>query len=58
MPQYDYHCEKCSHEFMVDLSMAEHEEKDRKQQIHCPKCDSRKVRHLIQSVFVMTSKKS
>lgn len=58
MPEYDYHCEECQHEFTVELSMAEHERKDREHEIRCPKCNSTAVRHLIGSVSVVTSKKS
>jgi putative FmdB family regulatory protein len=58
MPQYDYHCENCAHDFTVDLSISAHEEKEKNREIHCPKCDSQQVKHVIQSVNVMTSKKS
>jgi putative FmdB family regulatory protein len=58
MPQYDYHCEKCAHDFTVDLSISEHAEKDKNREIHCPKCDSAHVTHVIQSVNVTTSRKS
>jgi putative FmdB family regulatory protein len=58
MPEYDYHCEKCDHEFTVVHSMSEHSEKEKNREIHCPKCDSPEVKHRIEPVFVMTSKKS
>lgn len=58
MPEYEYHCENCSHEFSMDLSMTAHAEKEKSRAIHCPKCESQNVRHLIQSVFVTTSRKS
>ena len=58
MPQYDYHCESCAHDFTLELSISEHVEKDQKREIHCPKCDSQQVKHVIQSVNVHTSKKS
>ncbi|MBI4622735.1 MAG: zinc ribbon domain-containing protein [Verrucomicrobia bacterium] len=58
MPQYDYKCESCKRKFTVKLSIIEHEEQDRKHKIKCPKCTSTEVRHLIESVFVTTSKKS
>ncbi len=58
MPQYDYHCEKCETEFTLDLSIGEHEQKDKQHKIRCPKCESTDVKHIIQSVFVTTSKKS
>jgi putative FmdB family regulatory protein len=58
MPEYDYHCEKCAHDFSLNLSMADHTEKEKNREIRCPKCDSQQVKHVIQSVFVTTSKKS
>lgn len=58
MPQYDYRCENCRKEFTVVLSLAEHDAKDKKHRVRCPKCDSVKVRRVIQSVFVTTSRKS
>ena len=58
MPQYDYHCESCGHDFTLELSISDHAEKEQKREIHCPKCDSQKVKHVIQSVNVHTSKKS
>ena len=58
MPEYDYRCEDCGHEFSVHLSMSDHTEKDKEHAIHCPKCDSENVRHVIHSVNVFTSKKS
>ena len=47
-----------ANDFTVDLSIAQHEEKDRNREIHCPKCDSQQVKHVIQSVNVATSRKS
>ena len=58
MPEYDYHCEDCGHEFSVNLSIGDHTQKDKERAIHCPKCDSQNVKHLIQSVNVMTPKKT
>jgi putative FmdB family regulatory protein len=58
MPEYDYHCDDCDHDFALELSMSDHAEKERKQELRCPKCEGRRVRHVIQSVNVMTSKKS
>lgn len=58
MPEYDYRCEKCKHEFTVELSITERGRKEEKGEIRCPKCQSAKVRHQIQSVFVTTSRKS
>jgi putative FmdB family regulatory protein len=58
MPQYDYHCEQCQNEFVIECSIAEHEQKDKAREIHCPKCGSSEVKHMILSVFVTTSRKS
>ena len=58
MPDYSYKCLGCKSEFTIHLSMAEREEKARKRQIRCPKCDSTDVKHLIESIFVTTAKKS
>ena len=58
MPQYDYKCQSCKRRFTVKLSISEYVEQDRKHKIQCPKCNSTEVRHLIESVFVTTSKKS
>jgi putative FmdB family regulatory protein len=58
MPEYDYHCENCQKNFTVELSITEHEQKDRNHEIHCPKCNSTAVKHVIGSVSVVTSKKS
>ena len=58
MPEYDYHCENCAHDFTVEFSISEHMEKEKNREIHCPKCASQQVKHVIQSVNVMTSKKS
>jgi putative FmdB family regulatory protein len=58
MPAYDYHCESCQNDFTIDLSIHEHEEKDKNHEIHCPKCDSTAVKHVIGSVSVVTSRKS
>lgn len=58
MPEYHYECRSCGNEFTLELSIAEHEQKDKAGEIHCPKCESREVKHVIESVFVTTSKKS
>lgn len=58
MPQYDYHCEHCENEFTLDLSIAEHERKEKEREIRCPKCNSSAVKHVIQSINVTTSRKS
>ena len=58
MPEYEYKCEACKEEFTVKLSVTEHVEKDHKHEVHCPRCDSTEVKHLIESIYVTTSKKS
>jgi len=56
MPTYGYECRKCRHQFSVFTSMEEHEKDQEK--VRCPKCDSKDVKHLVESVFVTTSRKS
>lgn len=56
MPQYDYRCERCHRRFSVRLTITEHEK--RAGRLRCPRCGSRAVRHLIESVFVTTARKS
>lgn len=58
MPHYDYHCENCEHDFTVDLPITVHEKRERNHELRCPKCDSPAVKHVINSIFVTTSKKS
>ncbi len=58
MPEYDYRCEACQHEFTIELSISEHEQKDRNHGIHCPRCDSTRVKHVIGPITVVTSRKS
>ena len=38
--------------------MSEHDEKSRKHQIQCPKCESPDVRHLVEPFLVTPAKKS
>jgi putative FmdB family regulatory protein len=54
MPIYDYKCQKCGKSFTLHLTVAEHD----KGRIKCPKCGSVRVRQLITSFSVITSKKS
>lgn len=58
MPQYDYRCERCHKAFTVSLSISVHEQQARRHRIKCPKCGSTVVKHVIESVFVTTSRKS
>jgi putative FmdB family regulatory protein len=50
----EYECKQCGHEFSAFLSLDER----KKKKVRCPKCDSTDVKHVIESVFVTTSKKS
>jgi len=54
MPMYEYECKKCHHQFSLAMSIGEHD----KEKVRCPKCKSQEVKHLIESVFVTTSRKS
>ena len=58
MPDYNYQCQSCKHEFTIHVSIAQHTEKDCQHRIRCPKCYSTDVKHLIESVNVTTAKKS
>jgi putative FmdB family regulatory protein len=58
MAEYQYKCEKCDHSFTVALSMSDHETREHEHDIRCPKCDSNDVRHVFESFFVTTAKKS
>ena len=54
MPSYDYHCEKCGHDFTVMMTIAKHV----KGKTKCPKCKSKKVKHKIEAFYAKTSRKS
>jgi putative FmdB family regulatory protein len=54
MPTYEFECKTCGHEFTRAMTVDEHD----KEKVHCPKCDSEDVKHVIESVFVTTSRKS
>lgn len=54
MPEYDFQCENCRHEFTLKLSLAAYEEGH----FRCPSCHSEKVRQIISHVNVRTSRKS
>lgn len=55
MPTYEYECQKCHGIFLKIQSFSEH---DMHKKVKCPKCGSEKVRQLLGSVNVQTSKKS
>ena len=54
MPMYEFECKECGHQFEKSMTVAEHD----KEEVRCPKCDSKEVKHLIEDVYVTTSKKS
>ena len=54
MPIYEFECKTCGHHFERTMTIKDHDEK----KVRCPKCESEKVEHVIESVFVTTSKKS
>jgi putative FmdB family regulatory protein len=54
MPAYEYECKKCGRTFNLVMSIREHD----KAEVRCPKCKSKEVKHLIESFYVTTSKKS
>jgi putative FmdB family regulatory protein len=53
MPQYDYRCLDCQHNFSLILTLKEHEK-----QIICPKCGSNKVEQQVAAFYAVTSRKS
>lgn len=58
MPSYEYECKSCGNDFDVVMTITEHERKDQAKEIRCPKCQSQDVKHVMENVFVTTSKKS
>ena len=54
MPQYEFRCDACSHQFTRFMSLAEKE----KAQPLCPECGSEKVHQIFTSVFTKTDKKT
>lgn len=55
MALYEYECDKCGERFTVQQTFDEHTQHPKPK---CPKCQSRKVSHLMDSVHVKTSHKS
>jgi len=55
MPFYDYECRECQKTFTQQESFEEH---DRRRNLKCPECGSRKTRQLVPAAHVQTSKKS
>ena len=58
MPDYEYECQSCREEFTVHLSVDAHDEDDKQHRIACPKCGSTDTKHLIETIYVTTTKKS
>jgi putative FmdB family regulatory protein len=54
MPRYEYRCDACGHEFVVILTIGEHD----RAKTTCPKCKSDRVQQAYSTVFVKTSRKS
>ena len=54
MPLYEYICNGCKKLFSEVLTIKEHETR----KIRCPKCQSRKVEKVVESVNVLTARKS
>ncbi len=54
MPVYEYVCKDCKHSFEKVLTFTEHD----KNEVRCPKCNSRNVEQDVAEFFAVTSKKS
>jgi putative FmdB family regulatory protein len=54
MPMYDYKCGECGKEFLLALTLKEHE----RGVAACPFCGSKKLEQLITAFTARTSKKS
>jgi putative FmdB family regulatory protein len=54
MPTYEYQCETCNNQFLLVLSIAEHE----KGKAACPNCQSEQVKQLFSTFIAKTSRKS
>ena len=54
MPVYDYICKDCQHSFELVLTLSEHD----KDNIRCPKCESKNVEQDAAAFYAVTSKKS
>ncbi|MFI5183560.1 MAG: FmdB family zinc ribbon protein [Vicinamibacteria bacterium] len=54
MPLYRFCCSKCGQEFTLALSLKDHDKK----KAPCPRCGSRTLEQIYESVGVITSKKS
>jgi putative FmdB family regulatory protein len=54
MPRYEYRCEKCNENFLVKMSMEEHDTG----KVACPACQESRIVPHYASFFAKTSKKS
>jgi putative FmdB family regulatory protein len=54
MPSYEYLCERCQKEFLVVMSIKEHDVK----KVECPHCKGQEVHQLLTSFIAKTAKKS
>ena len=54
MATYEYHCDKCGHEFSLVMRMSEHDVK----KVKCPECKSTKITQKFSVFHAKTSKKS
>lgn len=54
MPMYDYQCLACGKEFLLVLTMKEHE----RGEAACPSCGSKQVKQLFSTFIARTTKKS
>lgn len=54
MPMYDYKCGECGKEFLLALTLKEHDS----EQAACPSCGSKNLEQLIAGFTAKTSKKS
>ena len=55
MPFYDYECSQCNKTFTKQESFEQHE---RRRNLKCPQCGSRKTRQLVPAAHVQTARKS
>lgn len=55
MPSYDYECLRCGHTFTRQETYEEH---DRRRNVKCQECGSRRTRQLVPVAHVQTSRKS
>jgi putative FmdB family regulatory protein len=54
MPLYEYVCRKCHKKFSEVLTIQEHETR----KLHCPKCKSTDLQHVIEPFFARTASKT